>query len=87
MLFYYDELYHAAIDRMNKLVEMTGEHKQHLLRRLRNHAPSLLITTEDIDLVTQKIITSLGAVLCPQAAADYAGVSKMLEMDIHNNED
>lgn len=85
MLFYYEELYHAAINRMNKLVGVTGEHKHNLLRRFRNHTPSLLITTEDIDLVTQKIMTSLGAVLCPQAAAEYAGVSKMLEMDMHDN--
>jgi hypothetical protein len=85
MLFYYEELYRAAVERMNKLVDLSINAKGALLQRISNQTPSLVITTEDIDLVAQRMMTSLGAVLCPQAAADYAGISKLMELDMHDN--
>lgn len=47
---------------------------------------SLMITTEDIDLVAQRLFDSLGAMLCPQAAAELAGMGKLVEMDLPDNE-
>ncbi|MCW3465794.1 hypothetical protein [Chitinophaga nivalis] len=82
MLFYYEELYNTAAERINQLVDISVMHRNTLLQRLREQTPSLLITTADIDLVAQRIMASVGAVLCPQAAAEYAGVSKLLEMEM-----
>jgi hypothetical protein len=85
MLFYYDELYKAAVERINKLVDISVQQKNSLLQHLRNQAPFLSTTTEDIDLVAQRIMNSLGSVLCPDAAADFAGGSKLLELEMMNN--
>ena len=85
MLFYYDELYKAAVERINKLVDISVQQKNSLLQHLKNQAPFLSTTTEDIDLVAQKIMNSLGSVLCPDAAADFAGGSKLLELEMMNN--
>ncbi|MDQ0106863.1 hypothetical protein SAMN05660909_00285 [Chitinophaga terrae (ex Kim and Jung 2007)] len=84
MLFYYDELYHAAVERINKLVDLSVAQKNILLQRLQQ-TPFLSTTTEDIELVTNKILHSLGAVLCPEAYADYAGNGKLLEMEMLDN--
>lgn len=73
MLFYYEEIYNAAIDRINKLVNLS-ENLTHRLNRL--------ITQEDIDAVTERSMFSSGNVLCPDAAAEYAGISKLLELDM-----
>ena len=85
MLFYYDELYTAAVERINKLVDISVQQKNSLLQHLKNQAPFLSTTTEDIDLVAQRIMNSLGSVLCPDAAADFAGGSKLLELEMMNN--
>lgn len=85
MLFYYDELYKAAVERINKLVDISVQQKNSLLQHLKNQAPFLSTTTEDIDLVAQRIMNSLGSVLCPDAAADFAGGSKLLELEMMNN--
>ena len=85
MLFYYDELYKAAVERINKLVDISVQQKNSLLQHLKNQAPFLSTTTEDIDLVAQRIMNSLGSVLCPDAAADFAGGGKLLELEMMNN--
>ncbi len=82
MLFYYEELYNTAAERMKALADLSANHRNNLLRQLKEHIPSLLITTGDIDAVAKKMMASLGAVLCPEAAADYAGLSKLTEMDL-----
>jgi hypothetical protein len=74
MLFYYEEIYNTAIERINKLVNMSGNLTNSLFNRL--------ITQEDIDQVMQKSMLSLGNMLCPDAGAEYAGVSKLLELDM-----
>ncbi|MBS0027523.1 hypothetical protein ACTJJ0_19955 [Chitinophaga sp. 22321] len=87
MLFYYDELYKAAVERINKIVDISVQQKNSLIQRLKTQAPFLATTTEDIDLVAQRMMNSLGSVLCPDAAADFAGGSKLLEMEmLHNGE-
>ena len=86
MLFYYDELYHAAVERINKLVDLSVTQKNYLLQRLQQ-TPFLSATTEDIEQVTNKIIHSLGTVLCPEAYADYAGNAKLLEMEKLDSEE
>ncbi|MEC5146366.1 hypothetical protein [Chitinophaga sp. 212800010-3] len=85
MLFYYDELYKAAVERINKLVDVSVNQKNMLIERLKNQAPFLSTTTEDIDRVAQKMMNSLGMILCPDAAADLAGGSKLLEMEMQLN--
>jgi hypothetical protein len=85
MLFYYDELYKAAVERINKLVDVSVTQKNALIQRLKSQAPFLATTTEDIDLVAQRMMNSLGMVLCPDAAADFAGGSKLLELEMLNN--
>lgn len=82
MLFYYEELYNTAAERMKALADLSANHRNKLLRQLKEHIPSLLITTGDLDAVARKMMTSLGAVLCPEAAADHAGLSKLTEMDL-----
>lgn len=82
MLFYYEELYNTAAERMKALADLSASHRNNLLRQLKEHIPSLLITTGDIDTVAKRMMASLGAVLCPEAAADYAGLSKLTEMDL-----
>lgn len=74
MLFYYEEIYNTAIERINKLVNISGNLTNSLFNRL--------ITQEDIDQVMQKSMNSLGNMLCPDASAEYAGVSKLLELDM-----
>jgi hypothetical protein len=87
MLFYYDELYKAAVERINKVVDLSVQQKNSLIQRIKSQAPFLSTTTEDIDLVAQRMMNSLGSVLCPDAAADFAGGSKLLEMEmLHNGE-
>ncbi|RFS20707.1 hypothetical protein DVR12_19305 [Chitinophaga silvatica] len=86
MLFYYDELYHTAVERINKIVDLSVSQKNSLLQRLQQ-SPFLSATTEDIEQVTNKIIHSLGSVLCPEAYADYAGNGKLLEMEMLDNEE
>ncbi|SEW53826.1 hypothetical protein [Chitinophaga arvensicola] len=85
MLFYYDELYKAAVERINKLVDISVAQKNALIQRLKSQAPFLATTTEDIDNVSQKMMNSLGMMLCPDAAADFAGGSKLLEMEMLSN--
>lgn len=85
MLFYYDELYKAAVERINKIVDISVQQKNGLIQRLKSQAPFLSTTTEDIDLVAQRMMNSLGSVLCPDAAADFAGGSKLLEMEMQYN--
>lgn len=75
LLFYYQQLFDAAVDRMNRLVNTPAS--------LTN---SLMITTEDIDQVAQKIIHSLGTALCPHAPAEFAGTAQLLEKDLSNNQ-
>jgi hypothetical protein len=87
MLFYYDELYKAAVERINKIVDISVQQKNSLISRLKSQAPFLSTTTEDIDLVAQRMMNSLGSVLCPDAAADFAGGSKLLEMEMLYNEE
>ena len=85
MLFYYDELYKAAVERINKLVDISVQQKNSLLQHLKNQAPFLSTTTEDIDLVAQRVSNALGSVLLPYAAADFAGGSKLLYVEMMNN--
>ncbi|NLR81380.1 hypothetical protein [Chitinophaga eiseniae] len=85
MLFYYDELYKVAVERINQLVDISVQQKNTLLQRLKSQAPFLATTTEDIDLVAQRMMASLGSILCPDAAADFAGGSKLLEMEMLAN--
>lgn len=77
MLFYYDEIFNTAIERINKLVNISGNLTHTLINRL--------ITQEDIDEVTAKSTFSSGAILCPDAAAEYAGLSKLLELDMQED--
>lgn len=83
ILFYYEELYNTTTERLKELAGISIQHKNNLLKQMKDHTPSFLTTsTTDIDLLTKKVVASLGAVLCPEAAAEYAGVSKLLEMDM-----
>ncbi|MFY0254180.1 hypothetical protein ACDQ55_09525 [Chitinophaga sp. 30R24] len=85
MLFYYEELYKAAVERINKLVDISVNQKNVLLQRLKSQSPFFGTTTEDIDHVSDKMMASMGMILCPDAAADFAGGSKLLEMEMQYN--
>ena len=76
--FYYEQLYKAARRRITALTGISAQHKTKLLETLKEYSPSL-ITTEDIEHVLRNAAHSLGNMLCPQAMADYAGVSRLME--------
>lgn len=83
ILFYYEELYNTTAERLKELAGISIQHKNNLLKQMREHTPSFLTTTTaDIDLLAKKVVASLGAVLCPEAAAEYAGFSKLTEQDM-----
>jgi hypothetical protein len=79
MLFYYEEIYNAAIERINKLVNISGNIRNSLFNRL--------TTLEDIDQVMQRSMHSSGTILCPDAIAEYAGFSKLLELDMADDKE
>ncbi|CAL1518483.1 hypothetical protein [Chitinophaga sp. MM2321] len=82
MLFYYEQLCNTAAERMKMLADISTNRGTYLLRQLREYTSSSLITTVDVDTLTKKMFTSLGSILCPEAAAEYAGAGKLLEMDL-----
>jgi len=82
ILFYYEELYRTTTERLKEFAGISIQHKNNLLKQLKEHTPSFPTTSADIDLLAKKAMTSLGTVLCPEAAAEYAGFSKLLEMDM-----
>jgi hypothetical protein len=82
ILFYYEELYNTTTERLKELAGISIQHKNSLLKQMREHTPSFPTNSTDIDLLTRKVVASLGAVLCPEAAAEYAGAGKLLEMDM-----
>lgn len=83
ILFYYEELYNTTTERLKELAGISIQHKNNLLKQMKEHTPAFLNTsTTDIDILAKKVVASLGAVLCPEAAADYAGISKLTELDM-----
>lgn len=76
--FYYEQLIKAARKRISALTGISAQHKTKLLETLKEYSPSL-ITTEDIEHVLRNAAHSLGNMLCPQAMADYTGVSRLEE--------
>jgi len=82
ILFYYEELYRTTTERLKEFAGISIQHKNNLLKQLKEHNPSFPTTSADIDQLAKKAVASLGAVLCPEAAAEYAGFSKLLEMDM-----
>ncbi|QHS58063.1 hypothetical protein [Chitinophaga agri] len=82
MLFYYEELYNTTTERLKALAGLSIQHKNNLLRQMKEHTPAFFATPTDIENLARKAVVSLGAMLCPEAAAEYAGMSKLLEMDM-----
>ncbi|MBN9295861.1 MAG: hypothetical protein J0I41_02570 [Filimonas sp.] len=76
--FYYEQLYSAARKRISALTGISAQHKKKLLETLKEYSPHL-ITAEDIEQVLRNAAHSLGNMLCPQAMADYTGVSRLVE--------
>ncbi|HVI48654.1 MAG TPA: hypothetical protein VM802_27545 [Chitinophaga sp.] len=74
---YYEELYKTAYARIKAIKDISMQHRDWLLQMLKEHCPDFPVTTEDIEIVMRNITNSLGMVLCPQAAAEYAGLSKL----------
>ncbi|MBW8687479.1 hypothetical protein [Chitinophaga rhizophila] len=82
ILFYYEELYNTTTERLKALAGLSLQHKNNLLRQMKEHTPTFLTTSSDIETLARNAVASLGTMLCPEAAAEYAGMSKLLEMDM-----
>ncbi|ASZ13203.1 hypothetical protein KTO58_08320 [Chitinophaga pendula] len=82
MLFYYDEIYNAAVTRIKQIAGISVHRKNRLVNMLKENIPSFVVKPEDIDEVSTNTRNSIGLMLCPEALAEYAGISKLLEKDI-----